>query len=179
MVAELFAFGPLQQWMDAPDVEEIDVNSHLHTWVSYVDGRQVDVGQLWSSSTELVAFQKRIALRMGTGEGRLDTASPQLTLQSADGSRAAVALGGPTGLGILPAAGAAGAGGAGGGGGAAATPEAVQAAFEQRYAGERFVRVAVVQPDDRIAMVADRLANLATLPDPSLLTIWSELLPAV
>ncbi|MCW2749761.1 MAG: gspE [Aeromicrobium sp.] len=100
VVAELFAFGPLQQWMDAPGVEEIDVNSHLHTWVSYVDGRQVDVGQLWSSSTELVAFQKRIALRMGTGEGRLDTASPQLTLQSADGSRVVLVLGGPTEHGI-------------------------------------------------------------------------------
>ena len=62
VVAELFAFGPLQPWMDAPDVEEIDVNSHQHTWVSYVDGRQVDVGQLWASPAELVAFQKRIAI---------------------------------------------------------------------------------------------------------------------
>ena len=100
VVAELFAFGPLQPWMDAPDVEEIDVNSHQHTWVSYVDGRQVDVGQLWASPAELVAFQKRIALRMGPGEGRLDTASPQLTLQSADGSRVVLVLGGPTEHGI-------------------------------------------------------------------------------
>ena len=100
VVAELFAFGPLQPWMDAPDVEEIDVNSHAHTWISYVDGRQVDVGQLWSSATDLVAFQKRIALRMGTGEGRLDTSNPQLTLQAIDGSRVVLVLGGPTEHGI-------------------------------------------------------------------------------
>ena len=100
VIAELFGFGPLQRWMDAPDVEEIDVNSHVQTWVSYTDGRQVDVGQLWASPGDLVAFQKRCALRMGTGEGRLDTASPQLTLQAADGSRVVLVLGGPTEHGI-------------------------------------------------------------------------------
>ena len=44
---------------------------------------------------ELTAFQKRLALRMtGTGEGRLDTSSPMLTLQSPDGSRVVMVLGG-------------------------------------------------------------------------------------
>jgi pilus assembly protein CpaF len=100
VIAELFAFGPLQTWMDAVDVEQIDVNSHLHTWVSYTDGRQVDVGQLWASPAELVAYQKQIALRMGTGEGRLDTASPDLTLPAPDGSRVVLVLGGPTEHGI-------------------------------------------------------------------------------
>jgi pilus assembly protein CpaF len=100
VLAELFAFGPLQPWMDAPDVEEVDVNSHLHTWVTYTDGRKIDIGQLWASPGELVSFQKRLALRMGTGEGRLDTASPHLTVQATDGSRVVLVLGGPTEHGI-------------------------------------------------------------------------------
>ena len=43
----------------------------------------------------LTKFQKRLALRMtGTGEGRLDTSSPMLTLQSRDGARIVMVLGG-------------------------------------------------------------------------------------
>jgi Flp pilus assembly CpaF family ATPase len=80
--------------MDDPDVEEIDVNSHRSTWVSYSDGRKVQVGQLWSSADELTAFQRRLTLTMGVTEGRLDEQSPMLTLQAADGSRVVMVLGG-------------------------------------------------------------------------------------
>lgn len=100
VIAGLFAFGPLQPWMDEHGVEEVDVNSHEHTFVTYADGRKVDVGQLWPSAAALVSFQKRLALRMGTGEGRLDTSNPDLTIQSPDGSRVVLVLGGPTEHGI-------------------------------------------------------------------------------
>ena len=83
MVADLTGAGPLEPFISDPDVEEIDVNGPDSTWVTYTDGRKVDVGSLWTSAAELTAFQKRMALRMtGTGEGRLDTSSPMLTLQS-------------------------------------------------------------------------------------------------
>ncbi len=95
VVAELTGAGPLEPYLSDPEVEEIDVNSPSSTWVTYTDGRKVDVGALWSSAAELTAFQKRMALRMtGTGEGRLDTASPMLTLQSRDGARIVMVLGG-------------------------------------------------------------------------------------
>ena len=95
VVAELTGAGPLESYLADPDVEEIDVNGPHSTWVTYTDGRKVDVGALWSSSAELTAFQKRMALRMtGTGEGRLDTSSPMLTLQSSDGARVVMVLGG-------------------------------------------------------------------------------------
>jgi len=101
VVAELTGSGPLQEFLSDPSVEEIDVNSHLSTWVTYTDGRKVDVGQLWASATDLTSFQKRMALRMtGTGEGRLDTSSPMLTLQSSDGARVVMVLGGPSEHGV-------------------------------------------------------------------------------
>jgi Flp pilus assembly CpaF family ATPase len=95
VVAELLGAGPLEPYMQDPAVEEIDVNSATSTWVTWADGRKVDVGALWSSSAELTAYQKRLARRMtGTGEGRLDTSSPMLTLQADDGSRIVMVLGG-------------------------------------------------------------------------------------
>ena len=101
VVAELTGTGPLERFMTDPTVEEIDVNSHLSTWVIYNDGRKVDVGALWESSADLTAYQKRLARRMtGTGEGRLDTQSPMLTFQSDDGSRVVMVLGGQSEHGI-------------------------------------------------------------------------------
>lgn len=95
VVADLTGAGPLDPYMNDPHVEEIDVNSAASTWVTFADGRKVDVGALWASDAELTAYQKRLARRMTrTGEGRLDTSSPTLTLQNDDGSRVVMVLGG-------------------------------------------------------------------------------------
>jgi Flp pilus assembly CpaF family ATPase len=93
--AEVLGAGPLQPYMDDSEVEEIDVNSHRCTWISYTDGRKVDIGQLWDDVDELVAFQRRLTLTMGVTEGRLDEQSPMVTLQAGDGSRVVMVLGGP------------------------------------------------------------------------------------
>lgn len=103
VVAEVFGAGPLERWLHHPDVEEIDVNSHRSTWVTFADGRKIDLGALWGSAEELTAFQKRFARRAtATGEGRLDTASPTLTLQTSDGARVVMVLGGPEERGVSP-----------------------------------------------------------------------------
>ena len=101
VVAELTGAGPLEPFVSDASVEEIDVNGPDSTWVTYIDGRKVDVGPLWTSAAELTAFQKRMAMRMtGTGEGRLDTSSPMLTLQATDGARIVMVLGGASEHGI-------------------------------------------------------------------------------
>ncbi|MGZ4793292.1 MAG: CpaF family protein [Ilumatobacteraceae bacterium] len=92
--AETVGAGPLEPYMNDPEVEEIDVNSHLVTWVSYSDGRKEHVGQLWESTDELHAFQRRLTLSMGVAESRLDEQSPMVTLQAPDGSRVVLVLGG-------------------------------------------------------------------------------------
>ena len=95
VVADLTGTGPLDPYMNDPGVEEIDVNSHRSTWITHADGRKEDVGSLWTSDADLTAYQKRLARRMTrTGEGRLDTSSPMLTLQTEDGSRVVMVLGG-------------------------------------------------------------------------------------
>ena len=56
--AETVGAGPLEPYMHDPEVEEIDVNSHRVTWVSYSDGRKESFGQLWDSADDLYAFQR-------------------------------------------------------------------------------------------------------------------------
>ncbi|MEO5724764.1 MAG: ATPase, T2SS/T4P/T4SS family [Ilumatobacteraceae bacterium] len=93
--AETIGTGPLEQFMTDPDVEEIDVNSHLVTWISYADGRKLNAGRLWDSAEDLSAFQNRLTLSIGVSEARLDEQSPMVTLQAPDGSRVVMVLGGP------------------------------------------------------------------------------------
>ncbi len=93
--AETVGAGPLEPYMHDPEVEEIDVNSHRVTWVSYSDGRKEALGQLWDSADDLYAFQRRLTLSMGVAESRLDEQSPMVTLQAPDGSRIVMVLGGP------------------------------------------------------------------------------------
>lgn len=98
--AETLGAGPLERYIADPDVEEIDVNSAASTFVSYADGRKVAVGRLWESDEELAAYQNRLTLSMGVSEARLDEQSPMVTLQSPDGARVVMVLGGSRRAGV-------------------------------------------------------------------------------
>ena len=98
--AETLGAGPLEPFMRDPAVEEIDVNSAASTFVSYSDGRKIAVGRLWASDDDLAAYQNRLTLSMGVSEARLDEQSPMVTLQSPDGSRVVMVLGGQTRAGV-------------------------------------------------------------------------------
>lgn len=92
--ADTLGAGPLERFLTDPEVEEIDVNSFADTFVSYADGRKIAAGQLWESDDELAEYQKRLTLSMGVSEARLDEQSPMVTLQSPDGARVVMVLGG-------------------------------------------------------------------------------------
>jgi Flp pilus assembly CpaF family ATPase len=103
VVAEVLGAGPLERYLNDPNVEEIDVNSAAQTWITTTDGRKVDVGRLWDDDHALTAFQKRFARRMSvTGEGRLDTSAPMATLQTPGGARVVMVLGGAGEHGVSP-----------------------------------------------------------------------------
>ena len=92
--AETLGAGPLEPFMNDPSVEEIDVNSAGSTFVSYADGRKLDVGRLWPGDDDLAAYQHRLTLSMGVSEARLDEQSPMVTMQAPDGARVVMVLGG-------------------------------------------------------------------------------------
>lgn len=98
--ADTLGAGPLEPYLSDPEVEEIDVNSAASTFVSYADGRKVAVGRLWDSDDDLDAYQRRMTLSIGVSEGRLDEQSPMVTLQSPDGARVVMVLGGAHRAGI-------------------------------------------------------------------------------
>ena len=98
--ADTLGAGPLEVYIADPDVEEIDVNSYASTFVSYADGRKLAVGQLWDSDDDLADYQKRLTLSMGVSEARLDEQSPMVTLQSPDGARVVLVLGGSRRAGV-------------------------------------------------------------------------------
>lgn len=98
--AETLGAGPLEPYMRDLTVEEIDVNSAASTFVSYADGRKIDVGRLWSTDDDLTAYQNRLTLSMGVSESRLDEQSPMVTLQAPDGARVVMVLGGTSRSGV-------------------------------------------------------------------------------
>ena len=76
--AETVGAGPLEPYMHDPEVEEIDVNSHRVTWVSYSDGRKEALGQLWDSADDSVRVptpadavdgRRRITARRAVADG--------------------------------------------------------------------------------------------------------------
>ena len=83
----LFGLGRLQQFIDDPDVENIDVNGADQVWVTYFDGTKEMVGPAAGSDNELVETIRGAASRFGLSERRFDTAHPELDLRLPDGSR--------------------------------------------------------------------------------------------
>lgn len=83
----LFGLGALQAYIEDPDVENIDVIGCDRTFVTYADGRKVEVGSVADSDEELVALVRSGAARFGLSERRFDAAQPELDLRLPDGSR--------------------------------------------------------------------------------------------
>jgi pilus assembly protein CpaF len=87
VLAALFGLGPLQQFIDDPSVENIDVNGCERVFLSYADGTSELTGPAADSDEELVATLRSVAARCGLSERRFDAAQPELDLRLEDGSR--------------------------------------------------------------------------------------------
>lgn len=83
----LFGLGRMQQLIDDPAVENIDLNGCDLVWVTYADGRKVMSAPVAETDDELVEVVRSAAARLGLSERRFDTAHPELDLRLPDGSR--------------------------------------------------------------------------------------------
>jgi pilus assembly protein CpaF len=89
VLAALFGLGRLQPLLDDPLIENIEVSGHDRVWVSYADGREVQVGPVADSDNELIELLQLLATRAGGSERSFTSAHPSLHLRLQDGSRLA------------------------------------------------------------------------------------------
>jgi len=87
VIDALFGLGRLQQLIDDPEVENIDVNGADQVWVTYADGTKTEGPPAAASDAELIELVRSAAARLGMSERRFDVSNPELDLRLPDGSR--------------------------------------------------------------------------------------------
>ncbi|WP_284747693.1 CpaF family protein [Amycolatopsis sp. RTGN1] len=90
---EVFGLGGLQQLLDDPSVETINVNSFDRVFVQYADGSRAQVAPVAASNDELTDLIRTLAARASSEERRFDRGSPALNLQLPGGERLFAVLG--------------------------------------------------------------------------------------
>jgi Flp pilus assembly CpaF family ATPase len=84
-----YGLGALQPYLQRTDVENIVVNGHDQTWVTYTDGSKERGPSVAGSDDELIEWVQLLARRGNTGR-EFSRANPLLDLALADGVRLAV-----------------------------------------------------------------------------------------
>ena len=83
LIAEIYGVGPLQQWMDDPEVTDILVNGPYTVYVER-NGRLELTQTLFADDDHLLRIIRRIVSQVGR---RIDEASPMVDARLSDGSR--------------------------------------------------------------------------------------------
>ncbi|QDU31034.1 Putative conjugal transfer protein [Anatilimnocola aggregata] len=96
LIAESFGLGPLETYMQDPDVTDILVNGPSEVYVERL-GRLQETNTVFADNDHLLQIIQRVAARVGR---RIDEHSPMVDARLADGSRVnaiipPLALGGP------------------------------------------------------------------------------------
>jgi Flp pilus assembly CpaF family ATPase len=84
-----YGLGVLQPYLQRDDVENIVVNGHDQTWVTYTDGSKEPGPPVAASDEELIEWVQLLARRGNSGR-EFSRANPLLDLALADGVRLAV-----------------------------------------------------------------------------------------
>lgn len=79
-----FRMGPLQQFLDDEEVEEVVVNGHESGFVVRAGGTKDEIDPRFTSEEELRALLARVVARSGR---RIDEASPAVDVRLPDGAR--------------------------------------------------------------------------------------------
>jgi pilus assembly protein CpaF len=83
----LFGMGRLQELIDNPEIENIDINGCDRVWATFADGTKRLMPPIADTDDELVDVVRTAASRFGLSERRFDLARPELDLRLPDGSR--------------------------------------------------------------------------------------------
>jgi Flp pilus assembly CpaF family ATPase len=85
--ARLFGAGNLQQLLEDPEVEDIDINGFDTVFVGYADGSTRRHDPVFASNEDLVQTVQVLAGHEGLSSRPFDTANPRVNLRLPDGSR--------------------------------------------------------------------------------------------
>jgi len=84
----MYKAGELQELLDDPDVENIDINGCDEVWVTYADGRgKVRVGAIAATDDDLIQIVQNLAAYASMNARPFTRANPELDLRLPDGSR--------------------------------------------------------------------------------------------
>lgn len=83
----LLGLGALQELLDDPRIENININGADNVFVRYADGSKERSRPVVASDEDLADLVRTIAARAGVEERRFDRAVPRLNIQLPDGSR--------------------------------------------------------------------------------------------
>ncbi|WP_319804082.1 CpaF family protein [Nocardioides dongkuii] len=85
--ARLFGAGSLQQLLEDPEIENIDINGHDRVFVEYADGRTARLGAIALNDDELIENVQTLAAHDGLSARAFDVVNHAVNLRLADGSR--------------------------------------------------------------------------------------------
>ena len=86
--AAIYGAGQLQDLLDDPEVENVDINGCNEVWVTYADGRGTVRGRpVAATDEELVDIVRTLGSYAGLNARPFTAASPELDLRLPDGSR--------------------------------------------------------------------------------------------
>jgi pilus assembly protein CpaF len=83
----LFGMGRLQELIDDPTIENIDINGCDRVWATFADGTKRLMPPIADADDELVDMVRAAASRFGLSERRFDLGRPEIDLRLPDGSR--------------------------------------------------------------------------------------------
>lgn len=92
-VSAMLGAGPLQRFLDRPDVENIYVFGHNHVMLSLTGGRQEVIRDpVFADDQEIVRYVSHLATTHGQTGRRFDTSAPLLDLRLRTGERIFAAM---------------------------------------------------------------------------------------
>jgi len=87
VVDRLYGVGPLQRYVDDPELSDIHVRGHDHVILKRRDGRRLRADPIARSDEEVIELVRWVGARLGRTPRRFDAAVPEMNLRLPNGAR--------------------------------------------------------------------------------------------